>query len=41
VAVKTNVKGEKYVLVNEYRSKEDYSYWLIIVLLLPLQQLME
>ncbi len=26
VAVKTNVKGEKYVLVNEYRSKEDYSY---------------
>ena len=26
VAVKTNVKGEKYVLVNEYRNKEDYSY---------------
>lgn len=26
VAVKTNVKGEKYVLVNEYRSKEDHSY---------------
>ena len=26
VAVKTNVKGEKYVLVNEYRNKEDYNY---------------
>ncbi len=26
VAVKTNIKGEKYVLVNEYRSKEDYNY---------------
>ncbi|GAB1467233.1 hypothetical protein MASR2M54_27330 [Aliarcobacter cryaerophilus] len=23
VAVKTNVKGEKYVLVNEYKQKED------------------